>query len=105
VAIQGDSRTLISAPTVQRRSSSIYLSNEKGEKRILAKYSPQTTTGSEALFFFPRNNDKGEPLLKPDNVSLIFNFKYESDDDDLVRMFERIEIKVREITRENTVIF
>ena len=105
VAIGGESRTLKNQVTIQRRVKSIYLSNEKGERRILANFSPQNTPGSSALFFFPRKNEKGEPLLTADNTTLTFNFPYEPDDEPLMRLIERVEIKVKDIVRDKTVIF
>lgn len=98
---QEDSSILSNAMRVEGRSESIYLSNEKGEKRKLASFSP----GSEALFFFPRKNDKGEPLLTAENKMLVFNFRNEAGDDAIVQLFERVYINVREIVRDGKVIF
>ena len=105
VAIAGYSRTLQNVPLVQARKERIFLSNEHGEKRMLAKYAPQKGNLGEALFFFPRYNEKGEPLLTPSNKTLTFHFAYELNDDDRVKSFERVETKVADIVRSDMVIF
>lgn len=64
----------------------IYLQNEKGEKRELVFFTQPKAPGEEAVFFFKRFNDKGQPLFTKNNkqiilnltnnqVSLAFNFK------------------------------
>jgi hypothetical protein len=66
----------------------IYLQNEKGEKRELVHFTQPKAPGSEAVFFFRRLNEKGEPLFTKDSkllilnltnnqVNLAFNFKME----------------------------
>jgi len=52
----------------------IQIANEKGDKRELAHFSPPKTQFDEAVFFFPRLNDKGEPLITPANKKLIITF-------------------------------
>jgi hypothetical protein len=105
VAVRGDSELLRLAGRVKYRAQDIYLSNEKGEKRELASFSPQTIPGSEALFFFNRFDANGKPLLTPDNEVLTFNFKLESGDDSIINLLERVDIKVRDIVMENQVVF
>jgi hypothetical protein len=51
----------------------VYLANEKGERRGLVHFVPPKVPGDEATFFFPRLNDKGEPLLTPENKTLFVN--------------------------------
>jgi len=105
VAVAGDSAILQNPAKVRRRADNIYLSNETGERRTLANYTPQTFSGSEALLFFPRNNEKGEPLLRPGNLTLTLNFKNEPGDDAVVRLIERVNVKVQDLVREQTVVF
>lgn len=105
VAVTGDSRILQSAMIINRRSDSIYLSNEKGLRRNLAKYSPQTTPGSESLFFFPRFDEAGKPLVDADNITVTFNLRPELGDDPIVRVLNRVDIKVEDIVRGKVVIF
>lgn len=105
VAIGGDSRILKNAVIVKRRKEMIFLSNELGERRKLEKFVPQVQTGSEAVFLFPRNDEKGKPLLNADSKTLTFNFRNESNDDAVVKLVERVEIKVQDISRDGIVIF
>jgi hypothetical protein len=51
-----------------------YLVNDKGERRELAGATLLTDKEHGAIFFFPRLNDKGEPLLTPASKELTFNF-------------------------------
>ena len=105
VAVRGDSQLLRQAARVKNRAANIYLSNDKGEKRELQSFTPQVIPGSEALFFFNRFDANGKPLLSPDDSVLTFNFKLEADDDSVIMLLERVNIKVRDIVRENQVIF
>ena len=41
----------------------IFIANSKGERRNLIHFVPPKAPGDEAVFYFPRFNDKGEPLL------------------------------------------
>jgi hypothetical protein len=47
--------------------------NERGERRELIHFVPPRAPGAEAVFFFPRLDEKGAPLLTPESKSLIFN--------------------------------
>lgn len=49
----------------------VQLANESGETRELLHVEPPKAQGGEAVFFFSRFNDKGEPLLTPANKKLI----------------------------------
>lgn len=51
----------------------IYLQNEKGEKRELVNFVAPKAPGDEAIFFFRRNDDKGNPLFTKDSKQIIFN--------------------------------
>jgi hypothetical protein len=105
ISIIGDSRILQQPSLVQNRFSDIYLKNEKGEKRVLAKYNPQTISGSEAVFFFPRFDEHGRPLLTPENKTFTFHFPYRESDDPVILAVQNIEINVADITRSGQVIF
>lgn len=105
VAVGGDSRILKNAVIVKRRKEMIFLSNELGERRELEKFVPQVQTGSEAVFLFPRKDEKGKPLLNADSKTLTFTFRNESNDDAVVKLVERVEIKVKDISRDGIVIF
>lgn len=51
----------------------VFIANERGERRNLVHFVAPKAPGDEATFFFPRLDDKGEPLLKPDTRELIIN--------------------------------
>ena len=105
IGVRGDSELLRQAGKVKHRAPNIFLSNEKGEKRELVNYSPQTTPDSEALFFFNRYNASGKPLITTENEVLTFNFRLEPGDDPRITLLERVNIKVSDLVRENQVIF
>jgi hypothetical protein len=51
----------------------LYIANDKGERRDLVHFVPPRVPGEEAIFFFPRLNEKGVPLITPESKTLIFN--------------------------------
>ena len=51
----------------------IFLTNERGDRRPLVHFVAPKVPGDEATFFFPRLNDKGEPLLTPQSKQLHIN--------------------------------
>jgi len=105
VGVVGDSDLFRQPALVKNRAPRIFLSNENGERRELSNFSPQTIPGSEALFFFPRYDTNGKPLVTPANKTLIFTIVTEPEDDSVVQLLRRVEIKVSDIVREGQVIF
>ncbi len=53
--------------------SYIYLMNDKGEKRELVNFVPPKRAGEEAIFFFPRFDEKGSPLFTTASKYFVFN--------------------------------
>ena len=51
----------------------VYLANERGERRPLVHFVAPKAPGEEAVFFFPRTDEKGAPLLTLDNRELLIN--------------------------------
>jgi hypothetical protein len=51
----------------------VYIANERGQRRPLVYFVPPKAPGDEAVFFFPRTDDKGAPLLALDNKELLIN--------------------------------
>lgn len=51
----------------------VYLANERGERRPLIHFDPPKVPGEEAVFFFPRLDEKGAPLLTSANRELLIN--------------------------------
>ena len=107
ISVRGDSPELRNAAVIEDRQKQIFLSNEKGERRTLARFSPQTASpGSEALFFFKRKDDKGVPLISADNKKLMFNLALpEIERDSPISLLKHIEINVADIVREGVVVF
>jgi hypothetical protein len=50
-----------------------FLANERGERRALVHFVAPKVPGEEAIFFFPRLDEKGAPLLNPENKQLLIN--------------------------------
>jgi hypothetical protein len=51
----------------------IYIANEQGERRPLIHFVSPKVPGEEAIFFFPRFDDKNVPLLTSENKELLFS--------------------------------
>jgi len=52
----------------------IFIANGRGERRDLVHFVPPKVPGDEAIFYFPRFNEKGEALLTPADNELVTNF-------------------------------
>ena len=52
----------------------VYIANERGESRPLIHFVPPKVPSDEAIFFFPRLDEKGAPLLTNDNKELLLKF-------------------------------
>ena len=52
----------------------VFIANSRGERRNLIHFVPPKAPGDDAVFYFPRFNDKGEPLLTNTDTELITNF-------------------------------
>jgi hypothetical protein len=78
----------------------IYLANDRGDRRELVHFVPPRSPGEEAVFFFPRLDERGEPLLTPASRKLIFNVtKVE------VSTVANFQIDVADITNNGEVVF
>jgi hypothetical protein len=51
--------------TLDKMKLFVHLVDERGRERQLVHFSPTKVTGQEIVFFFPRLDDKGEPLITP----------------------------------------
>lgn len=51
----------------------IYIANEKGERRGLVHFVAPKAPGDEAVFFFPRLDEGGSPLLTTQSRDLVIN--------------------------------
>lgn len=104
ILIKFPSSTLSSQSYIMERKKYIYLTNEKGERRELIHFVPQSAKGVESLFFFPRFNDKNEPLLTPENKKLTFRFDLAVNDGKPFP-FEKIDFEVSSLVKDGKVIF
>lgn len=52
----------------------VYIANGRGERRALVYFVAPKVPGDEAVFYFPRFNDKGEPLITAADAQLITIF-------------------------------
>jgi hypothetical protein len=50
----------------------IYLANERGRRRDVARFIPPRSPGEEVFFLFPRLDEQGQPLFTPADRKLIF---------------------------------
>ncbi len=64
----------------------VFLRNERGGQRKLVHFVPPKAAGDEAVFFFSRLDEKGEPLVVPSNKKLSFHLNPQSADS--VKNFE-----------------
>ena len=51
----------------------VYIANDKGGRRELIHFVPPKAPGDEAVFFFPRLDDQGAPLLTKESRDLLIN--------------------------------
>jgi hypothetical protein len=87
------------------RKKSVYLSNDTGEKRELAEFVVMTQPESEIVFFFPRQNKNGEPLLTSKNKKLTFNFELKGLDGKSSFPFKKFDFEVSNFIEDGKIIF
>lgn len=72
--------------------STIYLVNDRGERRYLEQFVVLKSEGSGVLFVFPRLDNQGNPFLTSNNKS--FYFKVDN------KLFEKQQITIKRFTFE-----
>lgn len=106
VSIFYDTFMLSNPNFVNDRKKYIYLLNDNGEKRELLNFTPQSKGNNyEAVFFFPRINEKGEPLLTGKSKKLIFRFDIRSEDGKGDFPFSKAEFDVSDFIKNGEVVF
>jgi hypothetical protein len=84
--------------------SSVYLANDKGERRELVRYFPPAAAGKEAMFVFRRLNERGKSLITLDNKS--FSFKIEDKPfDKLGLSLKKFTFEVKKILQNGALVF
>ena len=63
-----DARSLL----LERMKPAVRLLDERGRRRELVHFAPTKVAGQEIIFFFPRLDAQGEPLLTPNSKKLVF---------------------------------
>ncbi len=51
----------------------VFIANDRGERRQLVHFVAPRAPGDDAIFFFPRLDEKGAPLLTPESKELLIN--------------------------------
>ena len=78
----------------------VYIANERGDRRQLVHFVPPKTPGDEAIFFFPRLDEKGAPLLAPENKALLINLS-----DNQVNSVSNFKINVSKLVQNGKIEF
>jgi len=68
----------LKAATLKLLKGKVYLINDRGEKRDLVHFVPPNNDSDEAVFFFPRFDEKGNPFLTMKNERFTFVFDVEN---------------------------
>lgn len=66
----------------------VQLTSERGQRREVIHYVPPKTLNGEAVFFFPRNNEKGEPLVTPSSKRVVLTIGPEILGSEMLNRFE-----------------
>lgn len=94
-----DTRT----PTTEKMKLVVQLMDDRGQRRELVHFVASKATGEEVIFFFPRFDDKGQPLLTPSSKRLIFTIDTASLGMDAV--IQRFEFDVSKMVEGGSVVF
>lgn len=89
---------------LKRVKNYVKLMDERGESRELVHFEPSKVIGGEAVFFFSRYNEKGEPLLTPESKKLVITFSSEVMGDS-PSTFSRFEFDVTKMLIGGKVVF
>lgn len=60
------------SPTLDKMRLFVQLMDDRGQRRELVHFVPSKATGEEVVFFFPRLDERGQPLLTPSSKRLVF---------------------------------
>jgi len=89
---------------IEDYKKSFYLVNDKGERRELAGASPLPDKQEGAVFFFPRLDDKGEPLLTAGSREVTFHFMLRAIEN-LNSASQKYKFDVTKMVRSGEVVF
>ena len=91
------------SPTTEKMKLFVQLMDDRGQRRELVHFVPTKATGEEVVFFFPRFDDKGQPLLTPASKRLVFTIDTASIGMDAT--IQRFEFDVSKMTDGGRVVF
>ena len=105
ISFNSKNRALTNTSFGQKGKGSIYLENDRGERREAVHFMLSGEGGdNEAHFFFPRLDEKGNPLLTPESKKLTFYLGVRNSTDYL-QLPEKVEFDVTKLVRGGQVIF
>ena len=78
----------------------IYIADEQRHRRELVHFVPPKAPGEEAIFFFPRLDEKGNPLFTVDSKEIVVNLTYNE-----VNMFTNFRIDITKLIDNGRVLF
>ena len=73
-SLMGMAASLLDRQTTAQLKNDTYLSTKGGKRVFLLEYQPPRNDGFGARFVFPRNVD-GQPVISPENESVLFHAK------------------------------
>jgi hypothetical protein len=94
--------------TMEQMKGNIWLENEKDQTRQLVHFIAPQKRGDSAVFFFDRNDEKGEALVSKDNkeLSFVFNPTFMNNTNRFAHLLPRkFDFKVSKITVKDQVVF
>ena len=69
---------LFQTMTDEQMKGNVWIQNDAGIRSPVARVIPPKTASDEAIFFFPRRDDKGNELISPTSKSFTIEFKGEA---------------------------
>ena len=106
ISLNGRNYALTNNLFGQKGKGSVYLENDRGERRGAVHFMISGEGGdNEAHFFFPRLDEKGNPLLTPESKKLTFYLGVRNSVDSFLQLPEKVEFDVTKLIRGGQVIF
>jgi hypothetical protein len=105
VVVSSGNLTMDNADYVKDRKTSVYLSNDSGDKRHLIEFAVLSQQDNELIFYFPRKNEKGEDLLSPTSKTVTFIFDLRGLDGKTSFPFEKEVFHVTGMVKDGKVLF
>jgi len=104
VTLSSEALTGLRGLSFEQVKPSIYLANDKGERRRLIHFIPPKSDSSEAMFVFERFDDAGQPLITVDNKAFYFKIEDKLLENKTVPI-ERFKFEVSKMIQNGQVVF